>query len=226
MCSVLPPSSNVGVICCTAPGLFSVCCFIHSTTTRTTFSEQTSGTLLICHCLQCNQSCHQFVAKHTLMSLITGLGYFVSWGNCNDHIFAFFFWMLSFVNYNCSCPHTQAYMTRKVIMCATFFVYVRSIESKVGYWPLSKPGLFFLQKALKHNIEYFVSGCLKQDEVPGNRFFIPLIEKKPSASGFLYLWLRKSASASGGFAPWPPPGAFCGPRTSTFRTIPISDSHH
>ena len=57
------------------PGLLSVYCLIHYTTTslpRTTFSELLQAL------------CHQFIAKHTLMSFITGLGYFVSWGNCND----------------------------------------------------------------------------------------------------------------------------------------------
>ena len=42
-----------------------------------------------------------------------------------------------------------------------------------GYRPLSKPGLFLWKKALKHSKEYFVSGCLKQDKVPGI-FFMPL----------------------------------------------------
>ena len=53
--------------------------------------------LLICHCLQCNQSCHQFVAKHTLMSFITGLGYFVSWGSYNNQTY-FFLLVLSSVS--------------------------------------------------------------------------------------------------------------------------------
>ena len=48
---------------------------------------------------------------------------------------------------------------RRVIMCATFVVYVMSIV--FGYRPLSKPGLFLWKKALKHNEEYFVSDCLK-----------------------------------------------------------------
>ena len=49
------------------------------------------------HFLQCSQSYHQFVTKHTLMSFITGLGCFVSWGNCNDQT-CFLFWMLSLVS--------------------------------------------------------------------------------------------------------------------------------
>ena len=59
---------------------------------------------------------------------------------------------------------------RKVIMCATFVGYVRSI-GVFGYWPLSKSGLFLWKKALKHSKEYFVSGCLKQDKEQGNLVF-------------------------------------------------------
>ena len=79
---VLPPALVYFAVL--QPGLFSVYCLIHCTSTRTTFSELSQGTMLVCHCLQCNQSCHQFVAKQTLMSFITGLGYFISWGNCSD----------------------------------------------------------------------------------------------------------------------------------------------
>ena len=61
---------------------------------------------------------------------------------------------------------------RKVIMYATFVVYVRSIES-LDIDLFFKPGLFvfFWKKALKHSKEYFVSGRLKHDKVPGNGVF-------------------------------------------------------
>ena len=89
------------------------------------------GTLLICHCPQCNQSCHRFVAKHTLMSFITDLGYFVSWGNHNEQtIFSLLDAVISEL-LTTAPAHVDKHMwpERKVIMCATFVVYVMSIES-------------------------------------------------------------------------------------------------
>ena len=58
---------------------------------------------------------------------------------------------------------------------------------------MSKPGLFLWKKALKHSTEYFVSGCLKQDKVPGNGDVHTLNSEKafslsvpgPPLSGFL-----------------------------------------
>ena len=56
--------------------------------------------------------------------------------------------------------------------------------SVLGYRPFSEPGLFLWKKALKHSKEYFVSGCLKQDTVPGNRVFHTLdLEKAFSFRG-------------------------------------------
>ena len=48
-------------------------------------------------------------------------------------------------------------------------MYVKSIV--FGYRLLSKPGLFLWKKAFQHSKEYFVSGFLKQDKVPGNEGF-------------------------------------------------------
>ena len=50
------------------PALFSVYNYKYH------FQLTTPGPLLICQCLQCNQSCHQFVAKHALMSFVTDFG--------------------------------------------------------------------------------------------------------------------------------------------------------
>ena len=84
LCSVLPPASNVGVLFYTATrtvlSVLSHTLYNHYHPLQRT----TSGTLLICRCLLCNQNCHQFVAKHALMSFITGFGYFVSWGIYNN----------------------------------------------------------------------------------------------------------------------------------------------
>ena len=85
-------------------------------------------------------------------------------------------------------------------MCASFVVSVRCIES--WYRPLCRPGLFLWKKSLKHSKECFVSGCLKQDKVPGK------------FNGVYHtLDLEKAFS----FSPWSPPEAFCGPQTPTFR---------
>ena len=112
------------------PGLFSVYRLIHCTATRTLFSELPQ-TLLICHCLQCNQSCHQFVAKHTLVLFITDLGYFVSWGNYNDQT-CFPLLVADISEFLSTAPaHEDKHsrITRKKgIVCATVVVYV-SIES-------------------------------------------------------------------------------------------------
>ena len=84
---LLPPSLVYFAVL--QPGLFSIFCLIHFVSYTVQPPGPTSVNylrhLLICHCLQCNHSCHQFVAKPTWMSFISGLGYFVSWGNYNDH---------------------------------------------------------------------------------------------------------------------------------------------
>ena len=56
-------------------------------------------------------------------------------------------------------------------MCATFVVYVWSIESLDTDVCLSLICSSGGKKALKYSKEYFVSGCLKQDKVPGNGGF-------------------------------------------------------
>ena len=65
------------------------------------------------------------------MSFITGLGYFVSWGNYNDQTcFSLLGAVIS--NFLTAAPgHVDKYVwpERKVNICATFVVYVRSIES-------------------------------------------------------------------------------------------------
>ena len=128
------------------PRLLSVYCLIHCTTTRTT-----SDTLLIC--LQCNQSCHQFVAKHTLISFITDLGYFVSWGKHNDQT------CISLLDACISefLTNAPAHADKHIIMTRKKGDFVRNLccifdESRVfGYRPLSKPGLFIWTIALKHS---------------------------------------------------------------------------
>ena len=55
--------SNIDVLCCIANRTVSVLfymLYLHKDHLLWT----TSGTLLICHCLQCSQSCHQLTAKH------------------------------------------------------------------------------------------------------------------------------------------------------------------
>ena len=94
LCSVLPPASNVGVLCCNATRTVLVHTLCNH---KDSLQYTTSGTLLIYFCRQCNQSCHQFVAKHTLMSLVIGLGYFVPWNSYNDQT-CFLSWMLSLVS--------------------------------------------------------------------------------------------------------------------------------
>ena len=91
----------------------------------------TSACLLICHCLHCNQSCYQFVTKHTLMSFITSLWYFVSWSNYNDQTcFPSLDAVISELLTTASAHISRhIWPERKVIMCATFVVYVRSIKS-------------------------------------------------------------------------------------------------
>ena len=67
-------------------------------------------------------------------------------------------------------------------MSANIVLYVKIIV--FGYRPLSEAVLFIWKKDVNHSKEYFVSGYLKQDKVPGNGFFHTLdLEKKPSASG-------------------------------------------
>ena len=85
----------------------------HTHTHTESLSRSLSGTLLICHCLQCNQNCHQFIGKHTLMSFITDLEYFLFPGTVTIPKVAFLFWTLTLVAENCSCPRRQAHMTRK-----------------------------------------------------------------------------------------------------------------
>ena len=67
------------------------------------------------------------------------------------------------------------------------------------YTPLPKPGLFLLKKALTHSKEeYFVSGCLQQDEVLENVLFCLFVclffhlEKNFQHQGFAPLIRRKS----------------------------------
>ena len=117
------------------PELLSVYC-VHTLYNLCHFQWTVSGTLLICCWFQCNQSCHQFVAKHTLMSFITGLGYFVSWGNYSDQTcFPLVGAVISELLTGASA-HLDKHIwpKRKMILYATFtvymfVVYIRSIES-------------------------------------------------------------------------------------------------
>ena len=145
---------------------------------------------------QCNQSCHQFVAKHTLMSFISGLGHFFFLGSYNDHT-CFPFLKAVISELLATAPaHVDKHIwpERKVITCATFVVYVRSIIV-FGYWPLPRPGLFLWKKAWKHSKEYFVSGCLKQGKVPGNGVFhTSAVEKAFSFRRFCPLTSTRSVA--------------------------------
>ena len=98
---------------------------------------------------------------------------FCSWGNNNDQTcFPLLDAVISELLTTAS-EHVDKHIwpERKVIRHATFVVYVSNKYRVLGYWPLSKPGLFLWKSALKHGKEYFVSGCLKQGKVPGNVVF-------------------------------------------------------
>ena len=129
LCSVLPPASDVDVLCCTAVRTV-LSALSHTLYNQDHLQWTTSGTLLICHCLQCNQSCHQFVAKHTLMSFIADLGYFVSWCNYNDQTcFSPLDTVISELLTTATAQvDKHIWPERKVIFCANFVVYVMSIE--------------------------------------------------------------------------------------------------
>ena len=77
-----------------------------------------------------------------------------------------------------------------------------------GLRPLTPlPCLFLGKKALKHSKEYFVSGCLKPDKVPGN-------------GGFHTLDLGGKAFSL--HCPWMPPRAAEEPRSPTSRLFDFS----
>ena len=86
-------------------------------------------------------------------SYLADLGYFVSWGSYNDQT------CFSLLDTDVSelvttaLAHVDKHILpeRKVIMCATFVVYVCSIV--FGYRPLSKPGLFLWKKAFMRSKE-------------------------------------------------------------------------
>ena len=137
-------------------------------------------------------------------------------------------------------------------MCATFLVYVRSIES------LDTDLFISLVCSYRRKPkEYFVSGCLKPDKVPGNRVFHTLdLETAFSFRGLRpltpneHIWttaLKHSKEyfvsaclkpekvlENGDFhtldleksislrCPWTPPGAAEGTPLSDFLTFPHS----
>ena len=120
LCNVLPPASNVGVLCCTATWTFFSLLSHTLYKYQDRFQWTTSGTKVICHCLQCNQSCHQFVTKHTLVSFITNLGYFVSWGNYIDQTyFPLLDGVISELLTTGPAHIKHIWSERKVIMCQT-----------------------------------------------------------------------------------------------------------
>ena len=125
-----------------------------------------------------------------------------------------------------------------MILCATFVVYVRNIESldidlclslqlqgsltpdthQVHYLVCSSG-----KEALKHSKEYCVSGCLKQDNVPGDGFFRTLDLKKAfSFRGLCPL------TPTWGVTPGPHQGPSVAPgshfKTFDFSTIPNADN--
>ena len=65
------------------------------------------------------------------MSFIAGLGYFVSWGNYNDQTCFPLLDVVISELLTTAPAHIDKYRgpEREVIICATFFVYVRGIES-------------------------------------------------------------------------------------------------
>ena len=81
-----------------------------------------------------------------------------------------------------TCTAVDRWRRRDLTKCQEIgFSYLRFKKKKKpsaseGFspWPAmgALPGLFW-KKALKQSKEYFVSGCLKLDKVPGNGFFIP-----------------------------------------------------
>ena len=158
LCS-LSPASIIGVLRCTATR--TVHCIVLCTVQPLgPLFSKLSGTLLICHCLQCNQCCHQFVAKHTWTSFFTDPGYFVSWGSYNDQTCFHLLDAVISELLTTASAHASTYDQKERWLFATFVVYsVRGMAS--GYWPLSGPGLFLWKKTLKHCKEFFVSGCVK-----------------------------------------------------------------
>ena len=191
LCNVLPPTSNVGVLRCTATTtvLIVLSYTLHKHWAHLQWT--TSGTLLICHYLQCNQSCHQFIAKHTLMSFIADLWYFVSWCNYNDQTcFSFLDAVISEL-LTTAPVHVDKHIwpERKVIMFAAFVVYVRSIESLDIDLCLSM---------------VCSSGRKPESTVTSVSWVAVWNRIKCQEMGFfLYLWLRKSLELQGTKFPTP-----------------------
>ena len=94
LCSTLPPASNVGELCCMQPGLFSVYCLIHCTTTKTALCELPQALCWSAFVFSITRAVISLFAKHTLVLFFSCLWYFVSWGNRSDQT-CFLFWMLS-----------------------------------------------------------------------------------------------------------------------------------
>ena len=130
LCSVLTPVPNVDVFCCSVTRtVLSVLSHTLCTITRTTFSELPqalcwssivfSVTRAVISLLPMILWCHSLLVLDILFP-----------GAVTMTKLAFLLYMLSVVS--CSCPRWQAHMIwpeKKVTMCATFVVYVRSIES-------------------------------------------------------------------------------------------------
>ena len=125
LCSVLPPASNFGVLCCTATK--TVFNLIHCTTTRTTFSELPqalswsvivfSVTRAVISLLPNTLWCHSLLAFDILFPgaiTMTRLA-FLDAVVCE---------LLA-----TAAAHVDKHIwpARQVIMCATFVVYLRSI---------------------------------------------------------------------------------------------------
>ena len=66
------------------PWLFSIYCLTHCTTTRTPFSELSQALCWSAIVFSVSRAVISLLPKHTLMSFITGLAYFVSWGTYNN----------------------------------------------------------------------------------------------------------------------------------------------
>ena len=98
----------------------------------------------------------------------------------------------------------------KVIMCVTFVVYVRSVESLEINLCLSLFCSSGRKIKMKHRKEYFVSGCLKQDKVPKNRVFHTLyLEKafsllRTHTRHFQAFWLSSSPVSVSYLRHWQP----------------------
>ena len=114
LCNVLPPASDVGVLCCTATGTvltILVYCIIHCTT-RTTFSELPQAPCWSANVFSVIRAVINLLLNilwcHSLLVLDIVFPVAISMTKL-----AFLFWMLSLVSCRHFCRCRQAHMIRK-----------------------------------------------------------------------------------------------------------------